>query len=105
MPFHVFLLMVIVRKFSKFFFGFIRDIVVVNGLTLFEDNDVWIKDETLDNDNDNNNNNNNNNNNKSVIYYKCNDTKWRHRNTKELTTINTLKIIKLHENKNTNVTI
>ena len=72
MPFHVFLLMVIVRKFSKFFFGFIRDIVVVNGLTLFEDNDiVWIKDETLDNDNDNNNNNNNNN--KSVIYYKCND--------------------------------
>jgi hypothetical protein len=37
LPFHVFLLMVIVRKFSRFFFGFHRDILVVNGLTLVEE--------------------------------------------------------------------
>jgi hypothetical protein len=29
--------MVIVRKFSRFFFGFLRDILVVKGLTLVEE--------------------------------------------------------------------
>jgi len=37
LPFHVFPLMVIVRKFSRFFFGFLRDILVVNVLMLVEE--------------------------------------------------------------------
>jgi len=37
LPFHVFLSIVIVRKFSRFFFRLLRDIVVANGLTLVEE--------------------------------------------------------------------